>query len=165
MQEKHEKILLTISTLCFCVLLGIFFYLVITGKTISIRGKDIGIQNVKTILNSRKLFHATSSSIQPIANTGDVNTIFFGGRILTNPDSWKHRKVTTYTCPSIEFYMPQGVEEKRIMTVMDKTFCDPKNARVPMTLQIIPRANLLFYIHTEDELYTEMMELMMQSVQ
>lgn len=165
MREQHEKILMAISTICLGLLLFGFLFLIVTGKTISIRGNEFGIQNVRTLFNSVPLFHATSSSVQPISNTGDVNTIFFGGRILTNPDSWSYRKTTKYTCPSIEFYMPQGMEEKRIMTVMDKTFCDPKGASVPMTLQIIPRANLLFYIHTEDEAYAEMMELMMQTVQ
>lgn len=165
MRERHEKILMTLSTICLGVLLLGLLFLIVTGKTISVRGNEFGIQNVRTLFNSVPLFHATSSSVQPISNTGDVNTIFFGGRILTNPNSWKYRKTTKYTCPSIEFYSSQGVQENKIMTVMDKTFCNPKDVVVPLTLHIIPRANLLFYIHTEDELYTETMELMMQSVQ
>lgn len=165
MQEKHEKVTLIISTVCFVVLFAAFAYLVAIKKTIAFRGEETGLKKVTSIFKSTPLFHANSVSVQPIGNTGDINTIFFGGRILTNPDSWSYRKTTKYRCPSIEFYIPQGVEEELIMTVVDKTFCDPKEVFVPMTLEIIPRSNLLFYIHTEKEFYTEMMELMMQSVQ
>jgi hypothetical protein len=165
MQEKQEKVALIISTVCIVLLVVAFAYLVITKKTIAFSGEEAGLKKVSSIFKPAPLFHANSSSVQPIGNTGDINTIFFGGRILTNPDSWSYRKTTKYRCPSIEFYIPKGVEEEMIMTVMDKTFCNPKDVVVPMSLEIIARSNLLFYIHTEKNFYTEMMELMMQSVQ
>jgi hypothetical protein len=165
MRDRHEKILLFVSTLCIFVFFLGFIYLVFTGKTVSVRGTVFRRGDTGSLLQTKNTLRSSNPSAQSLASTGDTNTLFFGGRILTNPDSWSYRRTGAYHCPAIEFYNQRGLVEERIMTVVDQSFCNAKKVEVPRTLEIFPRGNLLFYIHTQDEIYIETIRILVESTQ
>lgn len=165
MRDTHEKFIIVITTLCFLILFGFFTYMIKEEKTISIKKDFFGFRDKSSLVTTKEATRSSLSSAQSIASTGDTHTIFFGGRIITNPDSWLFRRIGDYHCPALEFYIENGIQKQRILTVVDQSFCNAKKVEVPGSLEIFPRGNLLFYVHTVDRLYIDTIRMLVESTQ
>ncbi len=163
MKDRTEKTILYISTLCILLFLGFFVYLVLSGKKVVFRGVPLGVQSIKESFSIND--DLRKSSLGTFQNQSDVATVFFGGRIITNPSSWEAVRTNQYSCPALIMTAKNGLEKTPIMTIVDIAFCDGKKVVVEKTYDIIPRANLLFYIHTNDSAYGETIDLILETVQ